>query len=84
MTKKRMFKTLGLSCLASGLVLVSGCVTTSQSKSEYQAKISGLEAEKAALQNELKTYEIVNGAIERMIEIYGWAEGRRLHKPASQ
>lgn len=69
---------------AVALLVMTGCVTTSQSKSEYQAQIAGLEAEKSALQNELRTYEIVNGAIERMIEIYGWAEGRRLHKPAAQ
>ena len=63
------------------LLALTGCVTTSQSKSEYQAEIAGLQAERAALQNELRTYEIVNTAIERMISIYGWAEGRRPHRP---
>ena len=67
------------------ILALGGCVTTSQSKSEYQAEIAGLQAEKAALAAELAAIHAAREAVRAQYELLHleWqrSEGRRAHRP---
>jgi len=68
------------------LMLVSaGCVTTSQSKSEYQAEVQSLQAELNTIKAISEASKVARDAIREQYELLfmEWqrSEGRRSHRP---
>ena len=74
--------------LLGAVLVLGGCVTTSASKSEYQAEIAELKAQNLALQNQVQTRAAVHAAVSEskqtimqeiklMLEL--WMAERRPH-----